>query len=135
MSLNPTRRHGNRRGAAAVEFALTVPLLLLFIFAAIEFSYANLIRNVMENAAVEGARQGILPGATVEDCLAATHEDLHLMGVYNASVVVDPTVITPSTREVSVTVQVPLSDNSMPMAKWVLGKTLNQTVTLPRESQ
>ena len=118
-----------------MEFAFTVPLLLLFIFAAIEFSYANLIKNVMENAAVEGAREGILPGSTSADCLSAAYDYLEVMGITNASVVVEPAVFTSTTAVISVTVSVPLADNSMPMSKWVIGESLNQKVTLPREFQ
>jgi Flp pilus assembly protein TadG len=118
-----------------VEFALTAPLLLLFVFAAIEFSYANLIRNVMENAAVEGAREGILPGATPADCLAAADDYLGVMGINNASVTVTPSVFDSTTQTVTVTVSIPLAENSMPMSRFVLGQTLNQTITLPRETQ
>ena len=108
-------------------------MLLLFVFAAIEFSYANLIKNVMENAAVEGAREGILPGATAADCLAAANDYLDVMGIQNATVVVEPATFTTSTTQVSVTVTVPLSTNSMPMSQFVLGESLNQEVILPMQ--
>ena len=128
-SLNRTQR----TGAAAVEFALVVPLLLLFIFSAIEFSRANMIRNICENAAMEGARKGILPGATAEDCLAEASELIEIMALQNATVTISPAQILPTTTEITVEVTIPLSENALPMAKFVLGKTMSQTVTLPRE--
>ena len=42
--------------------------MFLFMFAGMEFSRANMIRNVIENAAFEGARQGVVPGADAADC-------------------------------------------------------------------
>lgn len=122
-----------RTGAAAVEFALVVPLLLLFIFSAIEFSRANMIRNICENAAMEGARKGMLPGATAEDCLTEAEELIEVMALQNATVTVTPAEILPDTESVTVEVSIPLSENALPMAKFVLGKTLTQSVTLPRE--
>ena len=56
----PSRRHG----ALTVEFALVVPLLFFFFFAQFEFSRANMIRNVIKTACYEGARAGVVPGAT-----------------------------------------------------------------------
>ncbi len=54
-----------------VEFAICFPLLLLFFFAAFEFCRANMIRQTADNAAYEGARRAIVPGATAEDARAA----------------------------------------------------------------
>lgn len=50
----------NSRGAAAVEFAIVLPLLLLVLFGIIEFSVAFFDKAVITNASREGARVGIL---------------------------------------------------------------------------
>ena len=57
------RRHAGRRGATTVEFAMTAPVLFLFLFAAMEFSRYNMVSQTATNAAFEGARQCIVPGA------------------------------------------------------------------------
>jgi Flp pilus assembly protein TadG len=53
-------RHGRRftgdRGAAAVEFALVVPVLLLLVFGVAEFGRAYNIQTTLSGAAREGAR-------------------------------------------------------------------------------
>ena len=50
----------NNKGSAAVEFAITLPLLLLILFGIIEFSVAFFDKAVITNASREGARVGIL---------------------------------------------------------------------------
>ena len=50
----------NDKGTAAVEFALVLPLLLLMLFAIIEFSIAMYDKAIVTNASREGARRGIL---------------------------------------------------------------------------
>lgn len=49
-------RSGSEEGAAAVEFALVVPLLLLILFAIIEFGAAYNAQIIVTNAAREAAR-------------------------------------------------------------------------------
>src|SRR5690606_21432947 len=73
-----------RRGAALVEFALTAPLLFFILFASLEFARANMLRNTVEMAAYEGARRGIVPGATAEDVRDAARFPLTTIFVRNA---------------------------------------------------
>jgi Flp pilus assembly protein TadG len=56
-------RH-NEKGGAIVEFAIILPLLLLMIFGAIEFSLLMYNKQVITNASREGARAGIVAQAT-----------------------------------------------------------------------
>jgi Flp pilus assembly protein TadG len=48
--------HSNERGAAAVEFALVLPLLMLLLFGIIEFGRAYNAKVTLTHAAREGAR-------------------------------------------------------------------------------
>jgi Flp pilus assembly protein TadG len=50
------------RGAALVEFALVVPLLLVVIAGIVDFGFAFQRYEVVTNAAREGARLATLPG-------------------------------------------------------------------------
>lgn len=50
----------NERGAAAVEFALLLPVLMLILFGIIEFGMIMYSREVITNASREGARAGIV---------------------------------------------------------------------------
>ena len=57
-------RRWRDRGAAAVEFALVVPVLILLIFGSIEFGLYVQSLTLTENAAREGVRLGSLVGST-----------------------------------------------------------------------
>jgi len=50
----------NQKGAAAVEFALVLPLLLIFIFGVIEFGLLLYNKQVITNAVREGCRTGVV---------------------------------------------------------------------------
>lgn len=54
----------DKRGIAAVEFALVLPVLLLLIFGIIEMGSAWYYRQMMVNASREGARLGALSSTT-----------------------------------------------------------------------
>lgn len=50
----------NQKGATVVEFAIILPLLILLIFALIEFSLILYDKGMLTNASREGARAGVL---------------------------------------------------------------------------
>ncbi|NIS71312.1 MAG: pilus assembly protein [Proteobacteria bacterium] len=50
----------SQNGAAAVEFAIVLPLLILLVFGIIEFSVALYDKAMITNASREGARAGIV---------------------------------------------------------------------------
>jgi Flp pilus assembly protein TadG len=58
------KRIREHRGAAIVEVALTLPLLLLVSVGIFEFGRAYQTWQVLTNAAREGARIAVLPGST-----------------------------------------------------------------------
>lgn len=60
-----THRSRSQRGAAALEFALIVPILVAVVFGIVDFGYAINRDTLVNNAAREGAREGSLnPDAT-----------------------------------------------------------------------
>ena len=50
----------DNRGATVVEFAIIIPIVLIFIFGIIEFSLLLFNKQVITNACREGAREGIV---------------------------------------------------------------------------
>lgn len=65
-------REGHRRrrtdnGAAAVEFALVVPLLLFLLFAIISYGYMLAFRQAVSQATAEGARAAAVTPASLDD--------------------------------------------------------------------
>jgi Flp pilus assembly protein TadG len=105
----PHRGHGADRGAAAVEFALVIPLFLLLVFGIVDFSRAFNIQMTLSDAAAEGARTLATGGnvvaaqSAVSAVLAATLVSPTEV-VYPASIGCAPAAV-PGTTRASMTVQ------------------------------
>jgi Flp pilus assembly protein TadG len=66
---------GNQRGAAAVEFALVIVPLLLFLFGTIEFARLMWTRQSMQSLAISAARcMGILQTACSTDGISVNSD-------------------------------------------------------------
>ena len=135
-----TKRHApktdqrkRRSGAVTVETAVIFPVVVLFFFAQFELVRLNNIRNSVYMAAYEGARAGIVPGATASDCQNSANTILNAVSAMNSTVTVTPGTITDDTEEVTVVVSVPLDNNSWTTPLYAPGKTLTASVTLTRE--
>lgn len=117
-----TRHPGSEDGAAAVEFALVLPVLLLLILGLIEFSLIFNTQISLTNAAREGARVMAIQN---NPALART-------AAINAAVSVNPAVtggniaITPANCAAGGTVTVTINYNA-DLITGVFGNTLGLT--------
>ena len=59
-----------------------------------------MVRNTVQNAAYEGARRGVLPGATVTECRSEAANLLDMVGIGGYTITVLP--ITPASDRVTV---------------------------------
>ena len=132
--LRKQKRNHSRRGAALVEFAICAPVLFMIVFAAVEFSNANMFRNSAENAAYEGARRGIIPGATAQDAEDAARFILNAIGTQSATVNVSPNPITNSTETVTVDIEIPMSDNGWITPVFFGGYKIKRSCKMNREA-
>jgi Flp pilus assembly protein TadG len=90
------RRVGGERGAELIEFALTLPLLLLLVLGIIEFGFMFQEYEVVTNAAREGARLGALipsAGYTADEAKGRITDYLTAGGLDLAQVSPAPTVV------------------------------------------
>jgi Flp pilus assembly protein TadG len=71
-----TRLRKSDRGAALIEAAVTIPLILLISVAIFEFGRAYQTWQVLTNAAREGARVAILSGTTDDEVRSAVNNYL-----------------------------------------------------------
>ncbi|MCA9175268.1 MAG: pilus assembly protein [Planctomycetales bacterium] len=132
--LAPTRFATQRRRAAAtVEFALVAPLLFLTFFAAVEFSRANMVRHTVDIAAYEGARQGIIPGATADDVRNRVNQIMAQLAIRNTTVTVTPATIDRNTDRVTVNVVTPMQGNGFITGLFMNSAQLSAESTLCRE--
>lgn len=121
------------RGAAAVEFAITAPVFFLFLLAAFEFGWLNVLRHTADNAAYEGARAAMVPGATAADATAKANNILNIVGTRGAKVTIKPATLTTTTTEVTVAVDVPMTKNGLIVPRFTSKKTLHSESTLRTE--
>ena len=127
------RRRSPRRGATLVEFAITAPVFFLFMLAAFEFGWMNVIRHTADNAAYEAARTAVVPGATAAEAAAKANSILGVVGTRAARVTVSPSTITPETEEVTVSIDVPMNRNGLILPRFSSQTVLHSTSTLRTE--
>src|SRR5438128_1702420 len=65
------KKFAARGGAAAVEFAVVVPVFFLIFFGIVEIGRAFMVRGILDNAARAGCRTGILQGKSNTDVTSA----------------------------------------------------------------
>jgi hypothetical protein len=133
------RRFRSERGAAIIETALTLPLLLLVAVGIFEFGRAYETWQIMTNAAREGARVAVLPTPIPGAVDARVREYLQLGGLTSDSTV--GVAITPANVSLGaagtasgskVTVTYPFTFMVLqPVARLVVsGSTLGGPITL-----
>jgi Flp pilus assembly protein TadG len=112
-----------RNGAVAVEFAITAPIFFLFLLAAFEFGWLNVMRHTADNAAYEAARTVIVPGATAAEATAKATSILNVVGARGATISITPSTITNATTTVTVAVDIPMKSNGLITPRFT-GKTI-----------
>jgi Flp pilus assembly protein TadG len=131
-----SRFAANRSGVSAVEFALTAPILFLFLFAALEFSRYNMILQTANNAAFEAARTCIVPGATASNGQTAGANILSASGISGGTVTIatipatSPPTITNTTTQITATVTIPITCNLWTSAVFCKGTSTTKSCTL-----
>lgn len=133
--LKLSRRGRNRRrcGSVTVEFALVAPVFFLLILSAIEFGRLNVIRHTADNAAYEAARHAMVPGATAAEAIAKANALLNIVGTRGANVTVIPPVLGPKVQQVTVTIDVPMSQNGWIAPYFTGAMTIRSSSTMKTE--
>lgn len=113
-----------------VEFAIVVPIILTMFLGAIELTRMNFIRQTAANAAYEGARKAIVPGNAVQDAQTEALRLLNTLGVGNGASV----AVTKTLSQVTVTVTIPISQNSWGLTRFTGGINVTQSCGLTLEA-
>jgi hypothetical protein len=79
--MNMRTRKNKERGAALIETAITIPMILLVSIAIFEFGRAYQTWQVLTNAAREGARVGILAAQSDDNVRAAVRRYMVVGGL------------------------------------------------------
>ena len=127
----------NRWGAAAVEFAVIVPVFLLFVFGMVEFGRAIMVQQMLTNASREGARLAVLDGSSGTDIRSTVKSYLQTVPVQDDDIEIDPP--NPSSASfgdpVSVEVSIGFDQVSwLPTPMFLRETRLSATTVMRRES-
>ncbi len=127
------RSHHRRRGAATVEFALCLPVLLAFVFGILEFSRATQLQQTARLAAFEGARAGISLNAATTDVQTAVNRVMSAVSISNYTTTISPNPLAYTSPSISVTVSLDATQNAW--FTWFItsSRTITANVTLVRE--
>jgi Flp pilus assembly protein TadG len=128
-----------RRGAAAVEFAVVSPVFFLLVFGMIEYGRMVMVQQVVTNAAREGTRVAVLDGSTTASVKTAA---INAMAAGNVTITTSNVTVSPDPPTnatfgdpVSVTVTVPFNQVSwLPSPMYLGGKSMTATTTMRRET-
>ena len=128
-------KNGKRNlGSVCVEFALVAPIFFLMVFASIEFARVHMIQSAAENACFEGARRGIVPGATSTVCRTLAEDILEVAGIPDYDVQVFPNNIDATTEVITVTADIPITGrNNFGISAFFSGRVLRKEISLPRQ--
>ncbi|QDV68931.1 TadE-like protein [Rosistilla carotiformis] len=115
-----------RTGAVTVEMAFCIPILLFLFVASADVIRYNLLRNVVAQAAYEGARTALVQGATVAEVQTAVDDTITAFNPkLNYEVTVNPGTLPTLAATIRVTVDCDLSSDG-----WiVMGKFLDSDVS------
>lgn len=128
-----------RYGAAAVEFAMTAPILFLLVSASLEFGRASYVQNSLTFAAMIGCRTAILPGTNPKLVEQTVARALTASGITKYQVTMTPSDVGTSNQEqiwqlVTVKVTAKFSDVSwLPIPRFLGIRQLSGTCSLPSE--
>lgn len=121
MSLHAKKRRAPRRGAAAVEFAVCLPVLTLLVFGSIQACELIYLRHGLMSAAYEGSIEASRKNATNRLVVARIDEMLRVHDIDGAGATVGPggmdlSAADPGDRVV-ITVQAPVATN-LPLTRF-----------------
>jgi len=121
MSPRFNRQRSVRKGAASVEFAITLPIILLVVFATIEICSCYSLQQSLKVAAYQGCRVGLSAESTQNIIERQTRFVLDARGIkrYGISTRQDP-MPGASTKFLTVQVNAPTGEN-LPLTHWVIG--------------
>lgn len=126
--------HALRRGAAAVEAAIVLPVVVFVVFGSIELANGVFMKQSLAIAAYEGAREASRPGGTQEFARSRVREILSNKGIDNETVTFTPNISadTPRGTKIYVKVVAPVSTGSINPCKLLLNRKIEQSVVMVR---
>jgi Flp pilus assembly protein TadG len=129
------KRNHSRRGVAAAELAVCLPVIVLIVLATIEACTMVFLKQSLSIAAYEGAREALTQNATNASVQSIATDVLTQRRVNGGSVTISPrNLITVAPGEyLTITCSAPASRNSIIPIRFYRGRTLTGSATMMKE--
>ncbi|MEQ1826877.1 MAG: TadE family protein [Pirellula sp.] len=124
-----------RSGVAAIETAVTLPLLVFLTFGSLEIANAVFLRQSLVTASYEGAQCATRSGGSDAAARSRIAEVLAARGITSYTVVLTPAVTSTTARGTKIEVKVSSGSSSLSFAPFQIfyGKTISASVTMVRQ--
>ncbi len=136
MNTRPSRTLStDRRGVAATEFAVCLPVIVLLVLGMIECCTMIFLKQSLSIASYEGIRTALEERAVSADVARTSQQILAQRRVQNGTVAVSPNNIpgVPVGQYITVTVSAPADSNSVIPGSFFRGRTLSASATMMKE--
>lgn len=129
------RRTKSRKGAAAAELAVCLPVIVLLVFASIEACSMTFLRQALSATCYEGIRLAIQEDVSNQDVLNLCNEILDGRKVNGATITIDPPDITAVSKgsPITITITAPCDENSVAPSWFFGGRSLSGTASMVNE--
>ena len=127
-----------RCGAAAVEFAIVAPVMILLTMGMMEVGRLVMVKQLLVNASREGARLAALPGASTEQVLEQVQTEMVGASISGANVTVTPSILISAGAGTPVTVSISVNATDVswiPNPAFALTQQITASTTMRREGQ
>lgn len=127
----------DRRGVAAAEFAVCLPVIVLLVLGTLECCTMIFLKQSLTVAAYEGIRTGLEDRATATDVRRTGQRILTQRRVQGGTIAVNPNNIpaVPVGQYITVTVTAPADRNSVIPGSFFRGRNLSASATMMKEEQ
>ncbi|MEM7782809.1 MAG: TadE family protein [Planctomycetota bacterium] len=127
-------KNNRRQGAAIVELAVCLPILILITVGTISSTSIIFLKQSLKIAAYEGARVAIVPGAESGSVVAEVQSILSQRSVTGAVIDVTPDVRSSSQgTTITVTIDAPASGNGFFIETFFSGRSFSESVSVMKE--
>jgi Flp pilus assembly protein TadG len=135
-NIRRTNCSGKRRGVAAAELAVCLPVIVLLVIATIESCSALFLKQSLTSAAYEGVRAAIKQGATTVSVQTACNQILADRRIQGSKVILTPASISSlkAGQYVDVAVSAPCNSNSPVPTTFFRGRTLQAKASMMIEN-
>jgi Flp pilus assembly protein TadG len=130
-----SKQYSRRSGAAVVEFAVTLPVLILILLATLEACTMIYVTQTLQIASYEATRVALVPKSTKAQVEFAANRILNDRRVKNAVIKITPLDFTnaPIQSFIQIDITAPANTNSIVSPMFFKDKTLRANCSMMKE--